>query len=212
MHLTSCHHTGDISDDLHLVGEDFGASQYMTYLQIPLIKAESKHVPQDATSPIISNLIKLAKKVDYPYAMIGKYQQLTAEEDRFYVEQLASIAQPRPLKFVLTIDDRIWADNTHWTLAAILRHGFTVRIGDVPHYLIDIRGTKIVVFRRPPTLLGRTLRAAVTNANAIEERLIRGWRPPDISFTIGDLAVIGRYISASKPGIDRRYGDNQVQS
>jgi hypothetical protein len=168
-------------------------TDYTRILNILILDAEAKHVPRDVDFPLRDRLLALATAAKYPYPFMGQHQGLTAEQDRIYVTELAQCGSFRPLKFVITKDGRVWADNTHWTLAALLRHGGSTTVGAVPSYLIDLRGSKPVLFNAPATLLGSMRERATQAALSIEERLRLGWRPADVSFRIRDLSRLGGY-------------------
>ena len=154
---------------------------------------ESKHVPQSVESPLIDELIELARAMGYANPKMGAHQGMNAHEDRQYVRALVERTELRPLKFVLTRDGRVWADNTHWTLAAVLKHGLDQTIADVPHYFVDFTDPRALVINRPESLLGLRFDDAVRKAGWIQERLDLGWRPPTVSFTIEDLLESGGY-------------------
>ena len=52
----------------------------------------------------------------------------------------------RAVRFVITKDKRIWADNTHWTLAYIYKYGLGAKISDIPLYIIDFRSKLPIIY------------------------------------------------------------------
>lgn len=169
----------------------------MSYSEMKRTKlggVQAKHVPSDATNAHLEELRRRSRAVGYEFSEMGSHQRLDPAMDRFYVAALSELPGLRPLKFVLTPDGRVWADNTHWTLAALLKLGEDATISDAPHYFVDLRQETPLVINRPSTLLGRSLEEAVRRAQSIAIRLEAGWRPPTLSFTIHDLRRLGRYV------------------
>jgi hypothetical protein len=155
--------------------------------------AQSKHIPEDLTGPLADLFKALASGVGYPFARIGTHKRRSADADRDAVRRMATLAPPRPVKLVVTRNGLLWADNTHWALAALVRHGVDAQVRDIPHYFVDLRGDPPAVVRRPTSLSGEHLRLSVAYAAKIQDRLDRGWRPSEVSFTVGDLYALGRY-------------------
>lgn len=160
---------------------------------VQLVELQSKHLPPEASSPELEVLREQSKAVGYQYSEMGNHQKLSPDLDRFYVHSLSKLAGFRPIKIVIEQDCRLWADNTHWTLAALLRFGLGARLKDVPCYFVDMRTDKPLIINRPDTLIGRSQSAVITNAENIIKRLAMGWRTPPLSFTIGELFALGRY-------------------
>lgn len=52
---------------------------------------------------------------------------------------------PRAVRFVITKDGRIWSDNTHWTLAHLIKNGMDVMVGDIPIYVVDFAKNTIYI-------------------------------------------------------------------
>jgi hypothetical protein len=170
-----------------------GKHFYKEVLRFPVKSTQSKHFPQNMTGEKAERLESLAASVGYAFPKIGVYQGLSQEEDVFRVQRLASLTTLRPVKFVITKDSRIWADNTHWMLACLLKMGIDIIIEDTPHYIIDFRTNPLTIFNRPSTLVMPYLSVSIQNALRLQDMIDRGWRPLDISFTIGDLLTIGKY-------------------
>jgi hypothetical protein len=158
-----------------------------------LADMHSKHVPKGIDTPHVLRLKQLASRVGYRYCDLGHYQRLDPEQDGIYVASMARTRDMRPVKLVLTRCGRVWCDNTHWGLAAMVRWGTDVRVDQIPFYLIDLRSSTPVIVGRPLGLMGRGLALAVSNARSIQRRLDKGWRPIDVRFTMGDLFDLGRY-------------------
>lgn len=160
-----------------------------------LADTHSKHVPKGIDTPHVSHLRQLARKVGYRYCDLGHHQRLDPEQDRIYVSSMARMRDMRPVKLVLTQCGRLWCDNTHWGLAAMVRWGIGARVEHIPFYLIDLRDSAPVIVRRPSGLMGRGLEISISNAKSIQQRLDKGWRPIDTRFTLGDLFDLGKYSS-----------------
>lgn len=173
-----------------------------------LADTHSKHVPKGIDTSHVAHLKQLARRVSYRYCDLGHHQRLDPEQDRIYVSSMAGMRDMRPTKLVLTRCGRLWCDNTHWGLAAMVRWGTAVRVDHIPFYLVDLRGSTPVIVRRPRGLMGRGLALAISNARSIQLRLDKGWRSIDIRFTLGDLFDLGGYdrVRAFMPPLTEREG------
>lgn len=173
---------------------DGSTREYETeFGEVKLVELQAKHLPSDATSPKLEILRERSRAVGYKHSEMGNHQQLSPELDRFYVQSLSRLVGFRPIKIVVDQDCRLWADNTHWTLAALLRFGREASTKDVPYYLVDMRTDSPIIVNRPSTLIGRSRSVAMENAKRIIQRLESGWRPTILSFTIGELYNLGEY-------------------
>lgn len=77
----------------------------------------------------------LSHKVGYEYLRLGshrKYSRIASEIER--INNMSISGSKRPARFVITTDGRIWADNTHWTIAYLLNNP-SAKIIDIPSYI-----------------------------------------------------------------------------
>lgn len=153
----------------------------------------AKHIPQDMDDRAGACFVRLAEQIGYEFPRIGTHQGLSQDEDIARVRRMARAVEVRPLKIVLTSDGRAWADNTHWALAAMVRHGMGVLVRDTPHYLVDVSVGRPRVIGKPAGLEGPALERAILNALRVEQRVSRGWRPLGCEFLMRDLFEYGRY-------------------
>lgn len=95
----------------------------------------------------------------------------------------------RAVRFVITRDGRIWSDNTHWTLAYFLKYGMEITIMYIPMYIVDFREDVPTIFDKNGTVFDSLfdIRNSIASAQRIQERLDKGWRPPNLSYKIIDL-------------------------
>ncbi|MER8513721.1 hypothetical protein NKH47_12305 [Mesorhizobium sp. M1060] len=159
----------------------------------PLADLQSKHTVPGDMSPVSIALRRLGADVGYPYADIGTDHRRDHGADRVYVARMAVEAQLRPIKIVITRCNRLWADNTHWALAALRKFGPGCHIGDVEHYVVRFVGMGPELLALPPTMGEAERREAIRLASSIQTRLDAGWRPHSVSYTIGQLFRDGRY-------------------
>lgn len=96
---------------------------------------------------------------------------------------------PRAVRFVITKDARIWSDNTHWTLAHLIKNGMDVMVGDIPMYVVDFRKKIPCIYDKEGIVFDslHDIKSAIASAKRIQERLDIGWRPCNLSYKIGDL-------------------------
>jgi len=167
------------------------------FSSLRIAQLETKHTPPGIDTSKLATMRLLASTVGYSYSDVGSNLCLTIEEDRQRVREMAQCRQQRPIKVVITRDCRVWADNTHWSISCLLRLGLHARLGDVEYYIVDLRrgmqpNARIVGC--PPSLYGSARALAINNAWAIQRRLDRGWRPLNLSYTLGALAIDAGYI------------------
>lgn len=153
---------------------------------------QSKHIPQNMVGDRANLFEKLSQKVGYKYIRIGLYRGYTHRKDISFVHGLAN-GEISPVKIVITKDGRLWADNTHRALACMIKYGKETTINKIPHYYVDLRGEFPIIVHKPKSLAMPNLNIAVLYAKEIQERLLLGWRPQNISFTLGELFDIGNY-------------------
>lgn len=154
---------------------------------------QSKHQAQTATGVRAAQLDAAAKAVGYEFPRVGRAQGLTQPEDIEDVHRKAGVEVLRPIKVIIGSDGRLWADNTHWSLAWMVRKGVMVPLDEVDHYAIDVRGVVAVVHDPPSSLIDASLVTAVDNALRLRSMLLAGFRPHPLSLTLEDLFLTGGY-------------------
>ena len=99
-----------------------------------------------------------------------------------------SICQ-RAVRFVISRDSRIWSDNTHWTLAYLIKQGMDVTIMNIPMYILDFRGEIPIIFDKNGAVFDslHDIKSAIASAKRIQERIDKGWRPCNLSYKIINL-------------------------
>ena len=74
-------------------------------------------------------------------------------------------------------------------MAYIYKYGMDARIADIPLYIVDFRNKSPVIYDCEGVVFDSLsdIKKALVAANSIQERLNLGWRPQNISYTIGQL-------------------------
>lgn len=163
------------------------------YGNLEVRKTESKHLPQNLFNKKALLFDDLAKKVNYKYSRLGVHKMYNHMQDVRCVQSIVRQSNFRPVKFVITRDSRIWADNTHHALASLIKWGKNVKIKNIPHYYVDLRSKNPTIINRPQSLVNPNLEIAIRYAIGIQNRLNLGWRSPSLSFTVDDVFTIGNY-------------------
>lgn len=159
----------------------------ISYMDTLLINTESKHVAlkNDATSIFF----ELSEKVEYNNTILGIHRTSIITNEYFRIKNMSNSSCLRAARFVITKDKRIWADNTHWTLAYIYKYGLGAKISDIPLYIIDFRSKLPIIYDCEGVVFDSIsdIKKSIAAAKSIQERLELGWRPNKISYTIGQL-------------------------
>ena len=174
----------NISKFTYISFDDDPALSIQNYLSTKLIETESKHVAFFNNKTKI--LFELSKKVKYNNTILGIHRNATIQNEYFRIKNMSESTCFRAVRFVITRDNRIWSDNTHWTLAYILKYGMDVTIMNIPMYIIDFRQDVPIVFDKDGTVFDSLLdiKSAIASAQRIQKRLDRGWRPCNLSYKI----------------------------
>lgn len=161
--------------------------EYSGILNKKIIDTESKHIPAINGSTL--HLHRLSQNVGYKFDIIGSHRESNLESEMQRINNMKNAQCPRAARFVLTSDGRIWADNTHWTIAYIFKYGQNTTIADIPSYLVDFRYDIPIILDYGNVVFDSIfcIRSAIACAERIETRLRKGWRGKDISYTINNL-------------------------
>ena len=161
--------------------------EILLYRDVLLINTESKHVAfkNDATNIFF----KLSEQVEYENTILGIHRTSIIKNEYMRIKNMSQSPCLRAVRFVITKDNHIWSDNTHWTLAYIYKYGMDARIADIPLYIVDFRNKSPVIYDCEGVVFDSLsdIKKALVAANSIQERLNLGWRPQNISYTIGQL-------------------------
>lgn len=160
---------------------------YSEIFNYKLINTHSKHIAY--INEMTHELHKLSLKVDYNIDVIGSHRNTTLEDERQRIQNMKNSSCLRAARFVICSDSRIWADNTHWTIAYILKFGNSVTLKDIPSYVVDFRNDIPIIIEYDNILFDSMycIKSAIACAKRIQDRLDKGWRPINTSFTINDL-------------------------
>ena len=164
-----------------------GNQAYCEIFSHKLIDTHSKHIARINEST--NTVHRLSQKVGYNIDIIGSHRKTILEDERQRIQNMKNATCLRAARFVISSDGRVWADNTHWTIAYILRFGCDVTLKDIPSYVVDFRSNIPIIIEYKNILFDSLycIKSAVACAKRIQDRLDNGWRPIDISFTINDL-------------------------
>lgn len=169
--------------------------EYYEIENTKIIDVQSKHISLNTPNEISKTFEDLSKKVNYKFCYMSVGNNFSTKYDRDYVKHIAKQYVIRPAKFVVSKDGRIWADNTHTSLALIIKLGINVKICNCPYYIVDFRNNIRVINTKVLPAKKEIIDKTVINALKIQNRINKGWRPPKYSYTIGDLFFQGEYFS-----------------
>ena len=95
----------------------------------------------------------------------------------------------RPIKIVIASDNKLYADNTHWTCGYVIKYGEDVLVKNVPFYVIDLRTKIIKIISNNNSVIHneKDIRETIKRALKINKRLKKGWRCEEVNYTMGDL-------------------------
>lgn len=159
----------------------------VSYMNILLVDTESKHVAfENETNNIF---FELSKKVEYENTILGIHRTTSIENEYLRIKNMSRSCCLRAVRFVITEDERIWSDNTHWTLAYIYKFGKSTKISGIPLYIVDFRKKMPAIYDCKSVVFDSLsdIKNAIAAAKTIQQRLDLGWRPKDISYNIGKL-------------------------
>lgn len=161
--------------------------EILSYRDVLLINTESKHVAfkNDATNIFF----ELSEQVGYENTILGIHRTPIIKNEYMRIKNMSQSPCLRAIRFVITKDSNVWSDNTHWTLAYIYKYGMNTRIADIPSYIVDFRNKSPVIYDCEGVVFDSLsdIKKAIVAAKSIQERLDLGWRPQNVSYTIGQL-------------------------
>lgn len=179
-------------------------SQHDTLLTIPLGALECKHVVPTASNHILD----LSRKVGYEWVVFGSHRDGSLKSEDAIIRTMAlDPSFNRPIRIVRTSDGRLWADNTHSTMAYMTRYGLDTILGEVPFYLVDFTETVPLVLSVSGSVHCNTsnIMEAVSCAKDVDNRVISGVRPSGVSWTVLDLYRVFY-------GLCRQYGFDSLEN
>ena len=160
---------------------------YSKIINYKLINTHSKHIAH--INDTTYKLHELSQEIGYNIDIIGSHRNTVLEDERQRIQNMKNSTCLHAARFVISSDGRIWADNTHWTIAYILKMGYDVTLKDIPFYIVDFRKEIPAIIECDNILFDSTycIKSAIACAKRIQDRLNNGWRPLNITFTIYDL-------------------------
>lgn len=155
-------------------------------LNIKLLDVQSKHFVFPEKNKYLS---ELSNRVNYNFSVFGSNHNAVISEEKNRIINMSKSSCERPVRFVIDNFNRIWADNTHWCIAYILKYGNDTTIGDVPMYIIDLRNhvPKIININNTVYDSLNHIKNAIICAKEIQNRIDQGWRNIEVSYCIKDL-------------------------
>jgi hypothetical protein len=166
--------------------ESWVKREYEEILNRELTSLECKHV----VSLKNKNIYDASVNAGYEWVVFGSHRKGSLEtEEKIILDMTKDAKFNRPIRIVYSKDERLWADNTHTTMAYINRYGENVCLKDVPFYLVDIRGVIPVIASIHNSVSNNfdDIYSAFACSERINDRLDKGVRPIDMSWTIKDL-------------------------
>lgn len=170
--------------------------------QIYLSRLQCKHILYENEKNTI--FLDLAEKVGYKWTLFGSHRELPEEKRvEFELDRINSMAASdinRAVRIVRVSNGKIFVDNTHWALSFMKRLGVKAKLRDIPFYLVDFCHEVPLIVDVSNSVLrtNKDMKNAVNAAGDIEERIQNGWRPNNISYTIGQFQdEINAYLSKS---------------
>lgn len=177
-----------------------------------LKKLQCKHIVY-IDSDKTELLADAAKEINYEWVMFGSHRENPSlEKEIDIIDSMISSNYTRPLRIVIDQDNRLWADNTHSTIAFMLKHGYNSRVKDVPFYIVDLRVTPYRIVSNNGSVLDskEDIKNAIACAERIKNYVHRGFRRKGFkSWSINELmfqieAIDKRLISNDKYQYDKR--------
>lgn len=181
--------TGENIHDFQYV--DFGYQsvpfEIKEFLTRKLEDVESKHVASKKEET--AAFFQCSQKVGYPNTVLGIHRNSNIRNEFFRIQNMSRSLCQRAVRFAICSDGKIWSDNTHWTLAYLLKKGANISVSEIPAYIIDFRGNHPIVYDKNNVVFDSVsdIKSAIASAKRIQERLDLGWRPIELSYTIKQL-------------------------
>lgn len=162
-------------------------SPILDYIFKKIGDVESKHVAnyRDTTE----RFFKYSEMVGYSNTILGIHRNASIKNEIFRIQNMCHSICNRAVRFVITKDERIWADNTHWSLAYILQNGINTLLSEIPMYIIDFREPIPIIYDKQGVVFDsiNDIKNAIASSERIQNRLNLGWRPLSDSYTIEQL-------------------------
>ncbi len=181
--------TGENIHSFQYVDFESGKSplQITNYLTKKIEDIESKHIVEYKDNT--NKFVKYYQKVGYTNVVIGTHRNINIEDDFYRIQNMSKSICKRAVRFVISRDGRVWADNTHWTLAYLMKKGVATTILEIPSYIIDFRNVIPTIYDKDGVVFDSIfdIKSAIASAKRIQERLDLGWRPSELSYTIKEL-------------------------
>lgn len=173
---------------LTIVDGNNNSPEIQKLLPLKLTNLECKHIPyvDNKTKKLHQN----ALNIGYNNDIFGSHRIYTDIFDELgRIHNMAQASCLRAVRIVITQDERIWSDNTHWTISYLFRYGKDTKLSDIPFYVIDFRTEIPTVINYSSTLFDSIteIKKAMNAAKNIQERLNMGWRNNGLNYTIEDL-------------------------
>jgi len=151
-----------------------------------LVDLECKHV----ASRLASQIYEASIASGYKNVVLGSHRNGTLESENCIINSMANDSSfNRPIRVVLSKDNRLWCDNTHTAIAYLRRGDDNISLADVPFYLIDIRDKIPLIISVNGTIIPSIIdiKNAIACALRINNRIDLGARPENMTWTVGNL-------------------------
>jgi hypothetical protein len=160
---------------------------YEFLLNKKIIHLECKHIMKICNST--QEVYDRAIKAGHQWCIFGSHRNGTLESEKEAIAKMVTSSFNRPMRVVITKDNKIWADNTHSAIAYILRYGKDTFIKEVPVYIVDTRLSisKIVSVNNTVNNSVEDIKSAIACSERLNKRINDGYRPITLSWMIEDL-------------------------
>lgn len=159
---------------------------------VRLVDLHCKHiiVPNEKTIEV-ERLSKMASEMCGMRDTIkwGVHRNGTQESEWAIINKMISDNFARPVRIFRDCYERLWADNTHSVISWVLRLGEGTPICSIPYYYVDASFNEPIVYDVNGTLSDslNDVRTAVACVERINTKVMCGYRPQDVVWTIKDL-------------------------
>jgi hypothetical protein len=150
-----------------------------------LLDLNCKHIAY--INSTTQKIFKLSESVGYKWCILGSNRNSDISNEKERIIQMKDSNYRRPIRIIITKDFRMWCDNTHWTISYILKYGKNIKIKDIPFYIINLKEDIIIDFNNLVMIDYEDIHNIISCAKELQTRIDNGWRPCEISYTIGDL-------------------------
>lgn len=156
-------------------------------LKMKIKDLECKHI-MFAKDKLSKEVFTIGQNSNYKNMILGSQRTCSVKEETKIILDMCESSFFRPVRIVIT-ENKVWADNTHTTLAYYLRYGEYTLVEQIPFYLIDLRKTvpKVIDLNEFLDSDINNIKSAIACSLRIKQRIVKGYRPSDTTWSIYNL-------------------------